>query len=281
MRQLNKENVNNSIRVFDFEKMQYGVTVIKIAKILAVIFLIAIFQSSMAQTPELNFRVVDYALKNLDQKVGKGVCRELVYKALEASNAIMGDTICFDEVKPGDIYLPATKIAILNGYSTAEDYRALDSVYGYYKYNHNSYGRDSIPNIPVMFFSAHIAIVYKVLEDGKIMILEQNTKRSIRQSRVVISTRDLKTFSESGKDFQIVNLNAHFIRPKPGKIDYKKAVGKMGLYIIKNHLSSPFARKFDSIEFALNYLGDFYINNPFYGFGNCEEANLITKTEAP
>ena len=57
-----------------------------------VLLILLVFQSAWAQTPELNVKVVDFALKNLDRKVGKGVCWELVYEALAANKATFTDT---------------------------------------------------------------------------------------------------------------------------------------------------------------------------------------------
>ena len=150
-----------------------------------VLLILLVFQSAWAQTPELNVKVVDFALKNLDTKVGKGICWELVYEALAANKATLGDTVCYQEAKPGDIYSQGSTAALLNGYAKLEDFK---KEYGKYSgsryYERVAKGRDSVPNIELLGFEkGHVAMVYKVLGDGKFLMLEQNMGKNRRQKR--------------------------------------------------------------------------------------------------
>jgi hypothetical protein len=207
--------------------------------------------TAWAQTPELNVKLVDYALSHLDQKVGHGVCRELVYDGLVAIGATMGDTVCIDELKPGDIYLTGGAISVINGYSSLEDYREIDTLFANEVFKKAAKGRDSIPNILLLGSFPHISIVYKVLGDGRFMVLEQNVGKNLRESRVVISTVDHNSFSYKGVSRPVVDIFAHFIRPKAGVFDYEGEIKSPRLSMVSvwwNGLISwaypdPFKRK--------------------------------------
>lgn len=216
-----------------------------------ILFILLLFQPAWAQTPELNVKLVDYALSYLDQKVGKGVCRELVYEGLVAIGATMGDTVCIDELKPGDIYYTCGAVSVINGYSTLEDYREIDTLFAYEVFKKAAKGRDSIPNILLLGSFPHIAIVYKVLGDGRFMVLEQNVGKNLRQSRVVISTVDHNAIQAKGKTIPLEDVWAHFIRPRAGVFDYEGEIESPRLSMVSvwwNGLISwaypdPFKRK--------------------------------------
>ena len=216
-----------------------------------ILFILLFFQPAWAQTPELNVKLVDYALSHLDQKVGHGVCRELVYEGLASVGATMGDKVCIDEVKPGDIYITSGVRSVINGYSTLEDYRKIDTLFAYEVFTKAAKGRDSIPNILLLGYFPHIAIVYKVLGDGRFMVLEQNVGKNLRQSRVVISTVDHNILEWEGKTIPMEDIWADFLRPRAGVFDYEGEIESPRLSMVSVWLygliswayPDPFKRK--------------------------------------
>ena len=235
--------------------------------------------TAWAQTPELNVKLVDYALSHLDQKVGHGVCRELVYDGLVAIGATMGDTVCLSEVKPGDIYFTGGEMTVVNGYSTLEDYRKVDTLFAYEEFKRAAKGRDSIPNLVGLALYSHISIVYKVLGDGRFMVLEQNAGKNLRESRVVISAEDLNSFVYKGVSRPVVDIYAHFIRPKDGVFDYENKIATPRLQMVGIYLSGLFSLRHDPFKLKFKYfnqLGDSYYGSfSIPGSWKCEESEPI------
>ena len=257
-----------------------------------VLCLFCMLSTVSAQTPELNVKLVDYALSHLDQKVGHGVCWELAYQSLVANHATLGDSVCFQEARPGDIYVHGNVLALQNGYAKLEDFREeyKESTEGVYE--QIARGRDSVPNVEVFGFSTgHIAILYKVLGNGQFLMLEQNVSGSRRKSRVVITQYDIDNLWFGDKKSKpILAWNRVFIRPVYGKITqdmvqyigieevswYSKHIG-FPLYALWSRISNVFSKAYDPYAPQPGYLlGDFVdLSNLTNEKWSCEEPGQV------
>ena len=254
-----------------------------------ILLILLVFQSAWAQTPELNVKVVDFALKNLDTKVGKGICWELVYEALAANKATLGDTVCYQEAKPGDIYIEGSTAALLNGYAKLEDFKKEYGKYFGFKYfERMAKGRDSIPNIELLGSEkGHIAIVYKVLGNGKFLMLEQNVGKNKRQSRVVISKYEAANYwFDDKKSKPILGINRTLMRPAygtitqemvayfgMGKVSWMTRYIKLPLVDMYNLFTRPFLKEYDPYAPQPGYLlGDLLnLSNLVSDTWSCED----------
>lgn len=134
-------------------------------------FSLNVFSGDTTNIPEKNRKVLELAKAKLGQKVGDGICRELVeYCAKEVnprwrykykkigrmlSIPVYGKEIKREDVKPGDIVL-------------------------FYNVMINKH-----------FVFGHVAVVVELTKD-KLVVLEQNTKGSLEKSIVVQTEREFK-----------------------------------------------------------------------------------------
>lgn len=128
-------------------------------KIINVIYFLVISFSVLSQRlPENNKKIINYVDDNIGKKVGDGVCQTLVDRSLKSVDkhwdkkyikTFYGVKIDHSEIIPGDILI----------FKGVRDTR--------------------------MIALSHIAIVYKI-EDGNIYIAEQNTGKTLKESRVSI-----------------------------------------------------------------------------------------------
>ena len=139
---------------------------------------------TFAQNPALNERILDAAVCKMNIKVGNGICWQFVHKVLQESSATISTPLENGVVQPGDIFYTL----------------------GFYQFS----GTDD--NTMVEGLDAHIAIVYKVLGNNRYMIINQNSQRKRRYSKVVITTIDLN------QDFNTVSRGFWFFRPEEGSV---------------------------------------------------------------
>lgn len=123
--------------------------------------------------PELNVRIVNYAISNLGKEVGNGECWTLAAEAMDAAGAMPAEAISFGrELKKKETWLPGDiiqfkacrfEVHFANGYSVEE-----------------------------MGYPNHTAIIYST-DGSRITLIHQNY-RMIK--RVQVSTIDMNTLTD-------------------------------------------------------------------------------------
>lgn len=155
-----------------------------VVKYFLAIFFLFYSVISVAQSRNLNERIVDVAVCKMNTKVGNGVCWKFVHQVLQEAKATITTPLENADIKPGDIFYTL----------------------GFYQFK-GTYDSTVIEGL-----DAHIAIVYKVLGNNKYMIINQNSLGKRKRSRVVISTLDLN------ENFNTVSRGFWFFRPEAGDI---------------------------------------------------------------
>lgn len=148
-------------------------------------FLILLLLPTLIYSQAPNEDIVTNLLAKQDTKIGNGICRALVETVLEEEEATIYAKDTVDQPIPGDVFLTHGFYKLID----METYGLLDGI------------------------GPHVAFVYKVLGNGKYLIIDQNAQDKRRLSKVTIRKIDL-----SIKD-NTVNYGYYFIRPVNGIVD--------------------------------------------------------------
>jgi len=140
---------------------------------------------TLISAQSLNEQIVTNLLGKQNSKMGNGSCRVLVSRVLEEEEATIyaKDTVRIPI--PGDVFL------------TKGFYESTDMVY----------------YLQLEGIGPHVAFIYKVLENDKYLIIDQNAQGKRKLSIVSIREIDLSIKENT------VNYGYYFIRPVNGIVD--------------------------------------------------------------
>jgi signal peptidase I len=134
----------------------------------ALLFLLLLPMGVLGQElPEKNRLMLEYAIQHRGQKIGRGICNDLVREAADHAGVPFkvardnyrryGKRVSHKKILPGDVV----------------EFRKVTIYCPYRKIN--------------FYTEGHIGIVYKVTEDGWFEVIQQNVTGSLKNSRVVVS----------------------------------------------------------------------------------------------